>query len=255
MSVLINAFPDKTVIEDIPIDVFPNPQSLFERLTAEIQKPVQSFICYLNVHVANTAFWNAKLKSILKSSDVVYCDGAGIVLGAKLLKKPLFARLAAADWLLDLLKFMSERGFKVFLLGGEPGVADRALHIIQQKLPNHSVVGVHHGYILKDEALENQVIAQINALKPDLLLVGFGTPLQELWIDKHREHLNVSTLYAIGAVMDYLVGKVPRCPAWIGKMGLEWLFRFCVEPKRLFGRYILGNPWFLIRIMLTAITG
>jgi len=255
MNALIDTFPEKTFIENIAVDAFPNQQSLFERLIIEIQKPTQSFVAYLNVHVANTAFTNPQLKSILKSCDVVYCDGAGIALAAKLLKKLTYTRITAADWLFELLKVMSDRGLKVYLLGGEPGVPEQALQIINQKLPNHSVVGVHHGYILKNEGLENRVIDQINALKPDLLIVGFGTPLQEVWLDKNRHRLNVSVVYAIGAVMDYLVGKVSRCPQWMGDCGLEWLYRFCVEPKRLFGRYILGNPWFLSRILLTAITG
>lgn len=244
----INPYPSMVEIEDIPVSGFLNPQSLFERVCLEAGKARQTVIFYLNIHVANTAFTNARLKAILQSADVVYCDGAGVVLGSKLLGAPLPTRLTAADWFLDLLNHLAHKQRKVYLLGGAPGVPEGALNTIAEQVLDHSVVGMHHGYILNDPTLEQQVIDEINALQPDVLIVGFGTPLQECWIDRNRSRLNVPCIYAIGAVMDFVSGRVSRCPKWMGRIGLEWLYRLGTEPVRLLGRYILGNPWFLGRI-------
>lgn len=241
--------PETAWIEGIPVTGFPEPYRFFQRLLQEIRKPDQTVLYYLNVHVANEAHENPRLKKILQQGDVVYCDGAGVLLASNLLGQPLPSRLTAADWFEDLLGFLAEKDCGVFLLGGEPGIAEKALQTIAQRLPQHTVVGVHHGYILKDEALEAAVIAQINAARPDLLIVGFGTPLQELWIERHRQNLQVPAIYAIGATMDYVAGKIPRCPPWMGQAGLEWLYRLCIEPQRLFRRYVVGNPQFLWRIL------
>lgn len=249
---LITPYPSAVEIEGITVTGFPNPDSLFERIVQEAKKPGQYLVHYLNIHVANTAFVQPDLRRILQASDLVYCDGAGIVLGAKMLGQSLPVRLTAADWLPDMLGYFAQAQCSVFLLGGEPGVPESTMAVLDEIAPNHSVIGTHHGFILKDTKLENAVIERINQLKPDILIVGFGTPLQERWIEKNRHRLEVSTIYAIGAVMDFISGKVSRCPRWMGDAGLEWLYRLGTEPSRLLGRYVIGNPWFLGRILLQA---
>jgi len=249
----IEPFPNTVEIEEISVSAFPNPESLFERLVQESYQPKQSVVHYLNIHVANTAFSNDRLKNILQGSDLVYCDGAGIVLGSKLLGSPLPTRLTAADWFLDMLAYFAKQGRKVYLLGGDPGVPEQALEEIIRRVPEHTVIGAHHGYILNSQALQQDVIEEINALKPDILIVGFGTPLQEYWIEAYREQLKVPVIYAIGAVMDFVSQKVSRCPEWMGNAGFEWLYRLYTEPNRLGGRYMIGNPWFLSRIALRAL--
>lgn len=252
INAVIEPFPALVEIEDIQVTGFSNPHSLFERLVLESRNPQQSVVHYLNIHVANTAYTDARLKAILQQSDLVYCDGAGIVLGSKLLGSPLPTRLTAADWFVDMLAYFSEKKCRVYLLGGDPGVPETAMAEIAERVPGHTVVGAHHGYILSSSALQAQVIDEINALKPDILIVGFGTPLQEYWIDAHRSKLKVPVVYAIGAVMDFVSNKVSRCPQWMGQAGFEWLYRLYTEPNRLGGRYVLGNPWFLGRIAVQA---
>jgi N-acetylglucosaminyldiphosphoundecaprenol N-acetyl-beta-D-mannosaminyltransferase len=254
-NALIEPFPPVVDIEDIAVTGFSNPNSLFERLVLESKTPQQTVVHYLNIHVANTAFSDARLKQILQESDLVYCDGAGIVLGSKLLGSPLPTRLTAADWFTDLLAYLAEKQCRVYLLGGDPGVPETALAEIADRVPGHTVVGAHHGFILNSPDLQNQVIDEINALQPDILIVGFGTPLQEYWIDAHRSKLKVPVIYAIGAVMDFVSQKVSRCPQWMGDAGFEWLYRLYTEPNRLGGRYVIGNPWFLGRIAMQAMLG
>jgi N-acetylglucosaminyldiphosphoundecaprenol N-acetyl-beta-D-mannosaminyltransferase len=245
-------YPDASLIEDIPVAGFPNAASLFDRLVRESRQPGRTIVGYLNVHVANTAFHDAALKRALRQADLIYCDGAGVALASRLLGCPLPTRLTAADWFLDMLRHFARENRRVYLLGGEPGVPEKALGVIAAQIPDHTVVGAHHGFILNDAGLEERVIHAINASRPDILIVGFGTPLQELWIERCRDRLDVPVLYALGAVMDFVSGKVSRCPAWMGTRGLEWLYRLAVEPGRLAGRYLIGNPWFLARIAWQA---
>jgi N-acetylglucosaminyldiphosphoundecaprenol N-acetyl-beta-D-mannosaminyltransferase len=251
-----NIYPDVVQIEGIDVAGFPDPQSLFERIVLETKQAAQTgkqrLIHAINIHIANTALHNKQLKRCLQTSDLVYCDGAGIVWGAKMLGQVLPVRLTAADWFADMLGYFAKKNCTVFLLGGLPGVAEAALEEVEKTVPNHSVVGVHHGYILKDSKLEDEVINHINALNPDIVIVGFGVPLQEVWMEKNKHRLNARTLYAIGATMDFISKRVSRCPEWVGKLGFEWLYRFVIEPQRMFGRYVIGNPWFLSRMAFQA---
>lgn len=240
-------------IEGIEVDNIPDLPTLLDRLRQEVQRPGKSVFAALNVHIANIAHQNPTLRQFLQDSEVVYCDGAGIVLASKLLDNPLPCRFTAADWLFDLWAYLSQQGITAFYLGGEPGIAEKALAQFEAHHPKHTILSVHHGFILQDKALEREVMDRINALQPDVLFVGFGCPLQEEWIQQHKDVLNVSVFYPIGATLDYLTRKVPRCPTWMGENGLEWLFRFLVEPRRMFRRYIMGNPWFLWRIGCLAL--
>lgn len=249
-SLLMQPFPALVDVEGIPVSAFPNAESLFERLVRESVGPEQRVVQYLNIHVANMAAQYADLRQLLQASDLVYCDGAGIVWGSRLLGTPLPVRLTAADWFVPMVDYLSRHGRRIYLLGGAPGVAESALARLDQQVPGHQVVGCHHGYILDDSELETRVIEEINAKRPHVLIVGFGTPLQERWIARNRHRLDVPMLYAIGAVMDFVSERVSRCPAWMGQAGMEWLYRLYTEPGRLGARYLLGNPWFLTRMVL-----
>lgn len=252
---LVNPYPQKISIEGIPVDALHNVDSLFERIYLETIKAKQTIITYLNIHVANTALWHSSVRSLLEGSDLVYCDGEGIVMGSKILQTPLPTRLTAANWFSDFIAYCKRKNMTVFLLGGVPGVAETAVDKLQQTLgeASNSIIGYHHGFFLNDKVLEKQVIKTINTLKPDILVVGFGTPLQETWIKENCGQLQVSTIYALGAILDFVSETMPRCPAWMGKAGLEWLYRFSLEPKRLFARYMIGNPWFIFRIGFSLI--
>lgn len=240
------------VIEDIAIEGYASKQLFFDRILFEINKPRLSRICYMNVHGANMAKKHPRFQDILHSADFVFCDGAGIVLGAKLLGQDLPKRHTGADYMLELIETLSKAGKTIYFLAGEPDVAKKAKVFFDEKIPEHSIVGFHHGFILKDPELNEQVLAEINSLKPDILFLGMGMPLQEIWMDNHAERLEVGCVYCIGATLDYYTEKVSRCPVWMGDAGLEWVYRLAIEPVRMFDRYVLGNPWFLSRILLEA---
>ncbi|HID07961.1 MAG TPA: glycosyltransferase, partial [Armatimonadetes bacterium] len=207
-------------------------------------------VMYANVHVLNTAYRDPDLRRILNRAELVYCDGAGVKLGARILGKHLPERMTGADWIHELCQACQETGMTLYLLGGEPGVAAKAAEVLATRYPGLSIVGTHHGHYNHTGPENDVVIAEINALQPDILLVGFGTPLQEKWIDHHFERLDVPVVWAVGALVDFVTGKKPRAPRWMLDHGLEWLYRLWSEPGRLWRRYVVGNPLFLWRVLM-----
>jgi N-acetylglucosaminyldiphosphoundecaprenol N-acetyl-beta-D-mannosaminyltransferase len=206
-------------------------------------------IMYTNAHVLNTAYGDPDLRRILNAADLVYCDGAGVKLGARLSGQYLPERMTGADWIFSLGEVCQKTGFKLFFLGGEPGVAETAARKLQVHYPGLSVVGTHHGYFHHDGSQNDAVIATINTARPDILLVGFGTPLQEKWIDRNFGQLEAPVVWAVGALVDFVAGKKPRAPQWMLESGLEWLYRLLSEPGRLWKRYVIGNPIFIWRVL------
>lgn len=241
--------PRQVDIEGFQVTAFPDAPSLFARVVSLARGPGQAAVAYLNVHVANEARRNQRLREFLRGAEVLYCDGAGIRLGSWILGDPLPTRMTAADWFVDLLRHLAAERLTVFLLGAEPAVSESAKAVLAERIPAHTIIGTHHGYFLTDAGREAAVIAEINRLRPDVLFVGLGTPAQEEWVARHREVVSAKVLFPIGAVLDFVSGRVPRCPPWMGRCGLEWLYRLWTEPRRLSGRYLLGNPRFLMRMV------
>lgn len=205
-------------------------------------------IMYANVHVLNVAARDRELREILNRADFVYCDGSGVKLGIRLLGRHLPERMTGADWIHDLCESSAERGTRLYFLGSQEGVAARASEIMQSRCHGLQVVGSHHGY-LKDPRVNDQAIAAINAAAPQILLVGMGTPIQEKWVEANRDKLEVPVVWVIGALFDFVAGLHPRAPRWMRERNLEWLFRFYEEPRRLWKRYLVGNPMFLLKVL------
>jgi N-acetylglucosaminyldiphosphoundecaprenol N-acetyl-beta-D-mannosaminyltransferase len=212
-------------------------------------------IMYANIHTMNLAHSLGPMRSALADADLVYCDGSGILLGARILGKRIEQRLTAADFIYDLCGTFQREGRSLFILAGEPGVAEKAAETLREKYPRLSILGTHHGYFVKDGAPSDATIAAINKLRPDCLLVGLGSPVQEIWTAQNRRKLNVPLVWCVGAVFDFVSGKVKRSPAWMRTMHMEWLFRFLIEPVRMFSRYIVGNPAFLLRMLALRLRG
>lgn len=205
-------------------------------------------ILNVNAHAINLAQRSAAFRAALNRAPIVFCDGFGIRLGAWLLGYRTPARITYADWLDHLARLCVDQDLSMFLLGAQPGVADRAALKLCAAHPRLRIVGTQHGYFDKQSSENDAVIDRINAARPDLLLVGFGMPIQELWIDEHLDRLNVHVALSGGAAIDYAAGAVRRGPRWMTGYGLEWLARLLIEPQRLWRRYILGNPQFLLLI-------
>ncbi|MBU1626520.1 WecB/TagA/CpsF family glycosyltransferase [bacterium] len=227
-------------------------KALFEKVEEFVKSKTPHHIAYVNVDCINKSRGDPEYKDILESADLIYPDGMAVIWASRLTSRPLSERVTAADFLPDLCKLCAERNFTLYFLGGEEGVAEKAAKSMKDLVPDVNIVGHHKGYFEGED--EEEVIKDINQKKPDILLVGFGVPIQEKWIRQQIETLNIPVLWGVGALFDYFSGKVKRAPLWMRKKGLEWLFRLILEPSRLWKRYLIGNLSFISRAFVLIFT-
>lgn len=236
----------------IPLRAF-TPEGFLEWVIAAAKNP-EPQTCYgINVHSVNTALATPDYYAALQRCPAVYCDGFGVYLACKILGQPIPARLCTTDYVFPICEALGREGMSIYILGNPPGVAERAAQILQEHSPGLVVKGTHSGYFDAEE--EAQIITEIRELKPDLLWVGMGNPVQELWVEKHREALNVPVTLTCGAMMECVSGALKRPPAWMCDHGLEWLYRLLTQTSRTWRRYLIGNPLFLWRVMRARFLG
>ena len=193
--------------------------------------------------------------SILENAPVVFCDGSGVRLGACILGKELPPRITYADWIDELVPFLRDRGHSLYLLGGRPGVAEAAALRLVARHPGIKIAGTGHGYFRKEGEENEAVLAKVNAARPDVLLLGFGMPLQEKWIAANMRRIDARVLLSGGACIDYAAGVVRRGPRILVDNHMEWLARLIVEPRRLWRRYVFGNSRFLLLVLREKFSG
>jgi N-acetylglucosaminyldiphosphoundecaprenol N-acetyl-beta-D-mannosaminyltransferase len=217
----------------------------------------KTIISYVNVHAVNIAYELGWFKEYINHSQVVFCDGFGVKWAANFLRRKEINRLTPPDWFDRLAGMCAENGISMFFLGTRQDVIEKAAAFIIKKYPRLKIVGAQHGFFDKEPlSSENQeVLARINMLRPDILVVGFGMPAQEKWISENWGDLQVKVAVPVGAMFDYMAGEVKRAPRWMTDNGLEWFGRLLIEPGRLWRRYIIGNPLFLWRIFIHHILG
>ncbi len=237
----------RTELLGLPVHAHHLP-SLLDAVDRMVTSGGRYTVAYANVHTVNTALDEPDVAEFLRRADLVYCDGNGIRLGALLAGHRLPPRMTGADWIGDLARRAAARGHRLFWLGAEEGVALAAARRLQETVPGLIVAGTHHGYFDRHGADNDRVLAAITATEPDIVLVGFGTPLQERWIAANRARLDAPVVWAIGATADFVSGHVSRGPAVLHQHGFEWLARLLVDPRRLWRRYLVGNSRYLARV-------
>jgi N-acetylglucosaminyldiphosphoundecaprenol N-acetyl-beta-D-mannosaminyltransferase len=216
-----------------------------------IERGHKALVLNANAHCLNLAYRRPWLRQFLKQANLVFCDGVGVMLGARILGHRIPERITYADWMWQLAKFAEVHDFSFFFLGAKPGVADQAAARLSERFPKLRITGTHHGYFDKTPGSPaNEAVVQlINAHKPNILVVGFGMPLQERWLMENWDRIEADIYLTGGAVFDYVSGELRRAPRWMTDNGLEWLGRLIIEPTRLWKRYIVGNPLFLYRVL------
>jgi len=201
---------------------------------------------FMNAHNANVASRDPEFARAL-AGFLILPDGVGVDIASKVLYGKAFpANLNGTDFVPGFLA-ASAQPLTVGLLGATRRNAEGAAHAFQQLTPHHRFIVVHDGFFRPAE--EPAILARLEELKPDVLLVAMGVPRQEFWIAQNIGPQHCLVPIAVGALLDFMSGAVPRAPALVRRLRAEWLFRLYVEPGRLWRRYIFGNPAFIVRIV------
>ena len=226
-------------------------EDLHTKIGCLVRGKGRDLVLNANAHCLNLCYEDPALRAFFNGAEVVFCDGAGVMLAAKILGGRIPERITYADWAWRLAAFAAAEGFSLYFLGARPGVAQAAARRLRERYPGLEISGVHHGYFDHSAGSPEgeAVVEEINAAAPDILLVGLGMPLQEYWLLENRRRLDAGVALTGGAVFDYVSGRLSRGPRLLTGNGFEWLARLLVEPRRLWRRYLIGNPLFLLRVV------
>lgn len=217
-----------------------------EAVTADLLAPgAQRRVAFVNAHCANVLARDPIYAAAVQTADRVLPDGIGVEQAARMQGHDLAANLNGTDFVPRLLLEAAARGLSVFLFGAAPGVAAAAAARLARDIPGLRVAGHRDGFA--GAADSDAAIAAINASGADILLVAMGVPAQDIWLDRHAHRLAPRLLMGVGALFDFLSGRVARAPAPLRRARLEWAWRLALEPRRLARRYLLGNLAFLAR--------
>ena len=216
---------------------------------AEIERLYEAsapaLIAYVNAHTLNLAYKDDAYRRVLEGAGLVLNDGTGVAIAARLNGQRFPANLNGSDFNPAIVELAAQHGWPVFFLGARPGVADRAVELLKARLPILQVAGSRDGFFTD----EDEVVAQIKASGAELLMVAMGNPAQEMFLARRLSETGAKLGVGVGAFFDFTAGVVPRAPAWMNKAGIEWLWRLAQEPRRMWRRYVVGNPVFLGRVL------
>lgn len=219
--------------------------SLLARIEELLGAPGCAVAYGVNAHTLNLAYRDPGYLQALLGGDLIYADGASLLLAARVLGGRLPEKLTTTDIWPRLCELAVARGWRFFLLGGVPGLAERARDKALEQYPGLQLVGIHHGYFdLNDEG----PVSRINAAGPDVLWVGMGDPRQAFWVEAWRQHLQASLILTCGGMFKIVSGELQRVPHKWRQRGFEWVYRFWQEPGT-WRRYLLGLPAFGLRVL------
>lgn len=187
-------------------------------------------IVTVNAEILYNASQDRELAALIENADLVTPDGSGIVWAANVLGEPLKERVTGIDLVLEICRQAAPNQWKVFLLGGKPGVAHLAGENLKNKYPGLDIAGIRDGYF--QEADEDELIEEINASKAQILFAGLGSPKQESWLAAYKTQLKPKVLLGVGGSFDVISGQLKRAPGLFQKLGLEWLYRIIRQPWR-----------------------
>ena len=206
-----------------------------------------ALVAYANAHTLNLASSDSGYREVLRSADIVLNDGAGLAIAGRVFGKPFPENLNGSDFNPQILEEAAAHGWPVFFLGAKPGVAEEAARRLTGRIPGLRIAGTRDGYFAPAES--DAVARSIAETGAGVLMVAMGNPLQEKWLNGHLEATGARLGVGVGAFLDFTAGVVPRAPAWMNKLGIEWVHRLLQEPRRMWRRYVLGNPLFLARVL------
>jgi N-acetylglucosaminyldiphosphoundecaprenol N-acetyl-beta-D-mannosaminyltransferase len=205
-----------------------------------------------NLHSVYIYHHQSKMRDFYAKSKYIHIDGMALIFLGKILGFPLQReqRVTYVDWTNPLMAEAARSGWRIFYLGSKPGIAQQGAAILRSRFAGLQITTAH-GYFNADrDSAENiALLAKINDYQPQIVMVGMSMPRQEKWIADNLDRIDTSVILPCGATLDYVAGAIPTPPRWTGQIGLEWLYRLIVEPRRLWRRYLV-EPWFLLWLLL-----
>lgn len=205
-----------------------------EEALDQIDEFVRDGACHqivtVNPEFVSMAQQDRNFRDIINGADLALPDGVGLLWAARILGRPLRERVAGTDLVERLASRAASRGYSLYLLGAAPGVGQQAAAMLQARYPGLRIAGAYPGSPSPEE--DEEIIAKVRAVSPEILLVAFGAPAQDRWIHRNLERLGVPVSMGVGGALDFASGRVRRAPPWLRRLGLEWLFRLAQEPWR-----------------------
>ena len=203
-----------------------------------IENKTCTYVCVVPAHSIMACWQDPGLRLIFNQSGLSTPDGMSVVWILKLMGHKEVGRVYGPDIMLALCEYGLEKKYSHFLFGGEPGVADALASQLADKFDDLQITGTHSPPFRKLTNEEDQAeIDKINSANPEIVWVGLSSPKQERWMAEHLGKIDAPVMIGVGAAFDFLSGSKPQAPRWMQRFGLEWLFRFLTEPRRLWPRY------------------
>jgi len=242
--------PSRIQLGKLQVDRLTFTQAL-DRIEAMVAARAGGVVFTPNVDHVVMAGHDARFREAYAKADLSLADGMPVVWASHLLGEPLPAKISGSDLVLPLMERANRGRWRVFLLGGGPGVADVAAANLTARFPDLVIAGTLSPRVDMSQPASSRegILESVRAARPDVVLVALGAPKQELWIAEAAAALRPAVLLGVGAAVDFVAGTVQRAPDWISAAGLEWLYRLAREPRRLWKRYLLRDPAFLLILL------
>lgn len=233
-----------------------NIEEACQEIDAIIRENRREYVCVAPVATIVDCRRDPEYKKIINRACMTTPDGMPVVWLGRLLGHKNVRRTYGPDLMLAVCEQGHLKGFRHYFYGSLPETCDRLEERLRQDFPWIKIAGKYSPPFRELSREEDrQIVEIINHLQPDIIWVGLGSPKQDFWMARHREHLNVPVMIGVGAAFDFLSGVKKQAPAWMQRLGLEWFFRLCCEPKRLWRRYLVGNTLFIFWLLKEALMG
>lgn len=233
-------------IFNLPIDCITMQETLSQiEYAIDNKKPIHHVV--LNASKIVNAQHDLELKRSIIDCDIINADGQAVVWASRILNKPLPERVAGIDLMEQLVLLSSSKNYKIFFLGAKEEIVKKVIEKYTLLYGSKVIAGYRNGYYEEEE--EGRIAEQISILKPDILFVAISSPKKEIFLNKYKDLIQVPFIMGVGGSFDVVSGLVKRAPIWMQKYGLEWLYRFYQEPRRMWRRYLIGNTQFIFLIL------
>lgn len=201
----------------------------------------------INALKVNLMQEDLELRKIVNSCPLINADGMSTVWGARFLGIPVRERVAGVDLFVKLVERAAQTGYKIYLFGAKEEVVKKTKKVLEERYPGVQIVGYRNGYFTEED--EPGIVDDMARSGADIMFVGFSSPKKEYWIYRNLSKLNIPFVMGVGGCFDWLAGKTKRPPVWVEKCGLAWFFRLIQEPRRMWRRYLIGNPKYVVLVL------